>query len=433
MLLRDETLERTTDGSGRLAEKTLPDLHALDAGSWFHARFRGEPVSLLEDALGLGSEVAEQRVRHVVWVRERGLVPEIGRALRGRSYPPGLAYVASASREVCLEARDAGLQAMLVVPRASEDARRFVRDERLPACAVEAGGFAGGLEWSCERWSIGADFPADLLEACRTPLAGIATREPLRALALRGLAKLAPAYSGPHPLTVPELEVHPGEITLGRGEWCGSWDCAAIVRNPFPFDVEITAGLLPRHGAFETDALPRKFSLREGAEEIVSFRLTGGSWRIGGDPVLFALFRYRRGKGRRSGSLLLDAPLVRVRSTAAGANVQRLALLSESPSAAAASMVLRRRGRHVFVAIENAGGLENPRTIVHLDGRFVRGGRGVRALLPEDFDARTAGVPFSCGFEAVVDGERVVRRWAGGVPDEDGVGAPGRLLPLAKA
>jgi hypothetical protein len=96
-------------------------------------------------------------------------------------------------------------------------------------------------------------------------------------------------------------------------------------------------------------------------------------------------------------------------------------------------MVLRRRGRHVFVAIENAGGIESPHAIVHLDGRILRGGGGVRAPLPDDFDARKGGVPFSCGLEGTIGGERAVRRWAGGIPDEDGVGAPGKLAPSARA
>src|SRR5262249_48102674 len=158
-------------------------------------------------------------------------------------------------------------------------------------------------------------------------------------------------------------------------------------------------GVVPRHGAFETEGLPRKLLLREGAEEVVRFRITGGSWPVGGDPLFFALHRFPRGKGRRAGSLLLDAPLVPVRSAVADGLAQRLPLLRESPSDLAASMVLRRRGRHVFVAIENAGGVESPHAIVHLDGRFLRGGRGVRALLPDDFDARKGGVPFSCGLE----------------------------------
>jgi hypothetical protein len=323
VLLRDEGLERTTDGRGRLAERTLPELARFDAGSWFRARFRGEPLALLEDALGLEPAAAGAPVRHVALLRERELLPEVASALRRKPLAPGAAHLASPLREVCLEARDAGLPAMLVIPHASEEARRFVRDERISACAVESGGFGAG-EWRCERWSIGADAPQELLEACRTPLAGIATREPLRALALRALAWLAPSYRREHPLSVPELEMQPGELAPGRGEWRGSWDVSAVVRNPFPFEIEATAGVVPRHGAFETEGLPRKLRLSEGSEETVRFRITGGSWRVGGDPLFFALYRFKRGKGRRSGSLLLDAPLVRVRSAVADLLAQRL-------------------------------------------------------------------------------------------------------------
>lgn len=433
LLLRDETLERTSDGRGRLAERTLPELAALDCGTWFRARFRGEPLAHLDEALEVGASPAERETWQVLWLREPGLVSAVHRAIRRL---PGTAIrrvrVASTSHETCLEARDAGLEAMLVIPRADEDAARFVRDERLRACGVLSGGFGAG-EWSSERWSIGADAPEELLAACRAPLDGILTREPARALSLRALVALAPRVRGSHPLRVPVLEVRPGALTAGRGDWCGAWSCAASVANPLPFPIEVTAGLVPRHGAFETQGLPRRFALPEGGVEEIGFRLTGGSWRVGGDPLFIALCRWKRSRGRRAGALLLDAPLARVRTAVADALAQRLTLLREAPGDRPASMVARRRGRHLFVAIESAAGYEHARTIVHLDGRFLRGGRGVRALLPEDFDTRTDGIAFSCGFEAEAEGERAVRRWAGGIPDEDGAGAPGRLLPLRSA
>jgi hypothetical protein len=53
--------------------------------------------------------------------------------------------------------------------------------------------------------------------------------------------------------------------------------------------------------------------------------------------------------------------------------------------------------------------------------------------LPEDFDQRREGVRFSCGVFTLVDGERRVRRWAGGVPDPVGCGSPGILLPRGRA
>jgi glycerophosphoryl diester phosphodiesterase len=53
VLFHDETLERTTDGSGRLAETAFRDLRALDAGAWFGERWRGLRIPDLEQALDL--------------------------------------------------------------------------------------------------------------------------------------------------------------------------------------------------------------------------------------------------------------------------------------------------------------------------------------------------------------------------------------------
>lgn len=55
IVFHDATLERTTDGKGRVAQKTLAELRALDAGSWFSEKYRGEKIPLLEevfDAVG---------------------------------------------------------------------------------------------------------------------------------------------------------------------------------------------------------------------------------------------------------------------------------------------------------------------------------------------------------------------------------------------
>jgi glycerophosphoryl diester phosphodiesterase len=47
----DDQLDRTTNGQGRVSEKTLAELKALDAGSWFDPRFAGEPIPTLEKVL----------------------------------------------------------------------------------------------------------------------------------------------------------------------------------------------------------------------------------------------------------------------------------------------------------------------------------------------------------------------------------------------
>jgi len=63
ILMHDDTLERTTSGSGAVADTSWETISALDAGAWFDARFAGERVPLLSEALlrlgelGLGANI----------------------------------------------------------------------------------------------------------------------------------------------------------------------------------------------------------------------------------------------------------------------------------------------------------------------------------------------------------------------------------------
>lgn len=50
-LMHDETLERTTNGQGLLADLPAAELDRLDAGSWFHPRFADQRVPRLADFL----------------------------------------------------------------------------------------------------------------------------------------------------------------------------------------------------------------------------------------------------------------------------------------------------------------------------------------------------------------------------------------------
>ena len=57
VVLHDETLERTTSGTGALADTDWADLQRLDAGSWFDARFAGERVPSFDALLNLVLEL----------------------------------------------------------------------------------------------------------------------------------------------------------------------------------------------------------------------------------------------------------------------------------------------------------------------------------------------------------------------------------------
>jgi glycerophosphoryl diester phosphodiesterase len=53
VLLHDATLDRTTDGTGPVADKDFAALRRHDAGSWFDSAFRSERIPTLGEALGL--------------------------------------------------------------------------------------------------------------------------------------------------------------------------------------------------------------------------------------------------------------------------------------------------------------------------------------------------------------------------------------------
>ncbi len=51
VLMYDVTVDRTTNGSGTIADLTLEEIKRLDAGSWKASQFEGEKVSTLKEVL----------------------------------------------------------------------------------------------------------------------------------------------------------------------------------------------------------------------------------------------------------------------------------------------------------------------------------------------------------------------------------------------
>ncbi|MEM6629515.1 MAG: glycerophosphodiester phosphodiesterase family protein [Bacteroidota bacterium] len=53
VVIHDDRLERTTNGTGMVKDQLLPDLKALDAGSWFGKEFTGEAIPTLGEVMDL--------------------------------------------------------------------------------------------------------------------------------------------------------------------------------------------------------------------------------------------------------------------------------------------------------------------------------------------------------------------------------------------
>ncbi len=51
VVIHNFTVDATTDGQGRVADKTLAELKELDAGSWFDARFTSQRIPTLQEVI----------------------------------------------------------------------------------------------------------------------------------------------------------------------------------------------------------------------------------------------------------------------------------------------------------------------------------------------------------------------------------------------
>ncbi|MBI3286659.1 MAG: hypothetical protein HYZ68_01290, partial [Chloroflexi bacterium] len=71
VVIHDESVDRTTNGRGRVSSLSLSQLKALDAGSWFHPRFEGERIPTLEVALEVASSASLIDIELKVDVRRR--------------------------------------------------------------------------------------------------------------------------------------------------------------------------------------------------------------------------------------------------------------------------------------------------------------------------------------------------------------------------
>src|SRR5262245_35928059 len=72
VVIHDDSVDRTTNGRGKVRQLTLAQLQTLDAGSWFAPAFVGEPISTLEQLL---QSVRTRVERLYIELKQRALRP----------------------------------------------------------------------------------------------------------------------------------------------------------------------------------------------------------------------------------------------------------------------------------------------------------------------------------------------------------------------
>jgi len=68
--IHDQTVDRTTNGEGRVNELRLRQIQSLDAGSWFDAKFRGEKVPTIDQVFRLLAGYRESDVLVAVDIKQ---------------------------------------------------------------------------------------------------------------------------------------------------------------------------------------------------------------------------------------------------------------------------------------------------------------------------------------------------------------------------
>lgn len=77
--IHDGTVDRTTNGTGKVDELSLSELRALDAGSWFDRGFVGEKPPTVEEVLALVSEYRQRDVLIAVDLKAANVEQEVVR------------------------------------------------------------------------------------------------------------------------------------------------------------------------------------------------------------------------------------------------------------------------------------------------------------------------------------------------------------------
>jgi glycerophosphoryl diester phosphodiesterase len=161
VVIHDDTLDRTTDGSGPVTSHTLAALQALDAGSWFGTTFAGERIPTFTEVLSrykgrvhIHTEIKGRSTylshRTADLVQQHGMGDQVtitsfqkARLEETRAYAPQLAtgwLVPEVGDAVLTQARNIGLRQ--ICPRANMVTADLVNRLHAEGFVVRAWGVA---------------------------------------------------------------------------------------------------------------------------------------------------------------------------------------------------------------------------------------------------------------------------------------------------
>lgn len=89
VVIHDPTVNRTTNGKGKVKDFTLQEIQSLDAGSWFHCNFAGEKIPSLSEVL----EEFAGKIGFLIELKKPSLYPQMDEKLAEELEKRGLTSV----------------------------------------------------------------------------------------------------------------------------------------------------------------------------------------------------------------------------------------------------------------------------------------------------------------------------------------------------
>lgn len=122
VLMHDASVDRTTDGHGRLTDLTLAEVRALDAGSWFHDTYAGTPVPTLDEFLDVLTTTDGRAIVELKGEWDAASVAAAVAAVSGRGLERRIVFASFDARTLALAASTSDeLSRLLIVKHLPSD------------------------------------------------------------------------------------------------------------------------------------------------------------------------------------------------------------------------------------------------------------------------------------------------------------------------
>jgi len=134
--IHDDTVDRTTNSAGVVAELTLEEIRQLDAGSWFDARFAGEKVPTIDEVLELVAQYRQQDVLIAVDLKSEDVEQEVVQLAEKHQVMNRLLFIGRTISQ----------------PQVRDRIRSVSRDAQTAVVANESKDFQTALAWTNADW-----------------------------------------------------------------------------------------------------------------------------------------------------------------------------------------------------------------------------------------------------------------------------------------